>query len=91
MARASACWTSYYNRVGDLSGPVPDANLTPALSASKRARLSDCLLLRSGVGGGAAMAFLHDLPTTIALAWLYVSLANHLDILLRTWISTRVE
>jgi hypothetical protein len=50
MAEASACWTSYDNRVGDLSGPVPDANLAPALSASQRARLSDCLLLRSGVG-----------------------------------------
>ncbi len=50
MAGVSACWTSYDNRVGDLSGPVPDANLTPALSASQRARLSDCLLLRSGVG-----------------------------------------
>jgi len=32
------------------------------------------------------MALLYDLPTTVILAWLYVPIANHLNILLRALI-----
>jgi hypothetical protein len=81
-AGARARWGPYDDLVGDLPGSVPDADLAPALSTSKCARLSDRLLLRGSVGGGAAVALLHYLPTTIVLAWLYEPLANHLDILI---------
>jgi hypothetical protein len=68
----------YDNRLGDLSGSIPDADLAAALSASQRRRLGDCLLLRGGMNGGPAMALLENLPTTVLPAGLYVSLATHL-------------